>query len=113
MKLKLSKRTITAVVVAGIAVLALVVSRKGGDAGGPEAIDAPAHQACADFAAGYPKAKSKALRLSLADKVTANSSRSENNVIRKRAAEMGAAAGDGAAKWKTAADALTSACKTG
>ncbi|MFD0525166.1 hypothetical protein [Paractinoplanes durhamensis] len=80
---------------------------------GPESIDAAAHQACADFAAGYPKAKSKASRLTLADKVTANSSKSDNDEIRRRATAMGAAAGDSDPEWKTAGDALATACKSG
>jgi hypothetical protein len=113
-KLKLGKRQITVVVVAGIVLLALLVSRgRSGDGGGAEGIDAPARQACADFAGGYGKATSKTSRLTLADKVTANSSKSDNDLIRRRAAEMGAAAGDSAAEWKAAGDALTSACKTG
>lgn len=113
MKLKLSKRQITAVAVAGVAVLALLVSRGRGGDSGPQAVDAPAHQACADFAAGYPKAKSKTARLSLADKVTANSSKSDNDLIRKRAAAMGASANDSDTEWRAAGDALTSACRTG
>jgi hypothetical protein len=112
-KLKLSKRQITIVAVAAVAVLALVVGRNRADDSGPQSIDAHAHQACADFAAGYPKARSKASRLALADKVTANSSKSENDEIRKKAATMGASANDSDAEWKAAGDALTGACKTG
>ncbi|GIM88225.1 hypothetical protein [Paractinoplanes toevensis] len=114
MKLKLSKRQITVVAVAAVAVVAVMMSRAGSDDdGAPEGIDAAAHQACTDFAAGYPKAKSKTARLALADKVTANSSKSENDLIRKRAAEMGASANDSNAEWKAAGDALTNACKSG
>jgi hypothetical protein len=114
-KLKLSGRQITVVAVAAVAVVAIMMSRAGGGDDGDqrEGIDTPAHQACVDFAAGYPKAKAKTARLALADKVTANSSKSDNDLIRKRAAEMGASANDSDAEWKTAGDALTSACRTG
>ena len=101
------------VAVVAVAVLALMVSRGRGGDSGPEAIDAHARQACADFAAGYPKARSKTARLALADKVTANSSKSENDEIRKRAAAMGASANDSDAEWRAAGDALTTACRTG
>lgn len=112
MKLKLSKRQIIVAAVAVVAVFAVMAGR-GNDDDQPEGIDAPARQACTDFAAGYPKATSKTARLSLADEVTANSSKSENDLIRKRAAEMGAAAGDSDADWKAAGDALTAACQSG
>ncbi|GAA0559537.1 hypothetical protein GCM10010172_48280 [Paractinoplanes ferrugineus] len=113
MKLKLTKRQITIIAVAAIAVLALLVSRGRKVDSGPEGIDAHARQACSDFAAGYPKAKAKAARLTLADRVTANSSKSDNDLIRKRAATMGASANDSDTEWRAAADALTSACRTG
>jgi len=107
---KPSKRLVTIIAVVVVIVLALCVanSRKKDQHPG---LDASGRQACDDFAAGYPKASTKPERLSLADKVTASSGKTDNKEIQQRAADMGNAASAGGAEWKTAAENLTAACK--
>ena len=100
----------TVAAVVALAVVALLVGRAHHPAG-PEPMDAAAHRACSDFAAGYPRAHSEAARLALADKVTASSSRSDNRAIARRATEMGSSANEDDAAWEASADALTAACR--
>jgi predicted transcriptional regulator len=113
LKLKLNKRQITIGLVVALALIALLVSRAGRDGGTdtPGTLDDWARQACDDFAAGYPKARTDTTRLALADKVVASSARTDNDAIGKRAAEMGHAADEGNAAWKRSATALTTACR--
>lgn len=73
-------------------------------------LDASGKQACDDFAAGYPAAKTKAERLTLADKVTASSGKTDNKEIQQKAADMGNAASEGGTKWTSSAGALKTAC---
>jgi hypothetical protein len=101
----------TIMAVVALVIVAFMVSNSRKDSEKAAVLDAPATQACADFAAGYPKAESKTERLALADKVTASSGKTDNQQIQQKAADMGAAAGDGGAKWKSSADALTAACR--
>ena len=108
---KPSKRVVTVVAVVALIVIAVMVSNAREDeqhAG----LDAAGQQACDDFAAGYPKAETKPERLSLADKVTASSGKTDNKAIQQTAAAMGNAASDGGSAWKKAADDLTAACKS-
>ena len=107
---KPSPRLVTIIAVVVVIVLALCVanSRKKDQHTG---LDASGRQACDDFAAGYPKASTKPERLTLADKVTKSSGKTDNKEIQERAAEMGNAASAGGAAWKTAAQNLTTACK--
>jgi hypothetical protein len=109
-KLKLGKKQIAILVVVGLAVLALLVSRSGGDeqAG---TLDNAAAQACDDFAAGAAGARSDSARLTLADKVTASAAKSDNDAVRSRALELGRNADEGNAAWRTSGDALTEACR--
>jgi hypothetical protein len=111
-KLKLGRRQLAIGAVLAIVVVALLIGRSGKSGGGkPDTtMDDPARQACADFAAGRARATTKAARLALADKVTGNSGRSDNDTIARRAMELGNAAGDTPARWQSAVDALTKAC---
>ncbi|MET0422286.1 MAG: hypothetical protein ABW046_00330 [Actinoplanes sp.] len=113
LKLKLNKRQITIAAVVALALVALLISRAGNDddSNTPGTLDDWARQACADFAAGYPKARTDTTRLALADKVTASSARTDNDTIYQRASEMGSAADEGNAAWKQSATALTDACR--
>jgi hypothetical protein len=110
LKVKLGRRQIIPLVVIAVAICALLVSRSARDEQ-PAGLDADASRACSDFAAGYPHARTKVARLSLADKVMASSGKTRNALISKRAAEMGRSAGDSDARWKASADALTVACR--
>ncbi|MBM2622648.1 hypothetical protein JIG36_44820 [Actinoplanes sp. LDG1-06] len=111
LKFKLGRPQIIALVVAGLVVVALLVSR-GRDAGdeGPGTLDNAAVQACDDFAAGQGSARSNSARLSLADKVTASAAKSDNDPVRTRSMELGRHADEGNAAWRTASNALTQAC---
>ena len=113
LKVKLSRRQLAAGGVAALAVIALLVGRgsHSGDGKVDTTMDAPARQACGDFAAGYRRATTKTARLALADKVTGNSGRSSNDTIARRALEMGDAADGTTPEWQTSANALTKACK--
>jgi hypothetical protein len=110
LKVKLGRRQIIPLVVIVVALGALLVSRSHQDPQ-PGGLDGAANRACSDFAAGYPRARTKVARLSLADKVMTSSNRSENALISKRAAEMGRSAGESDARWTASADALTAACR--
>jgi hypothetical protein len=113
LKLKLDKRQIIIPAVAALAVLGLMLSRSAADDEQPQpgSLDAAGAQACSDFAAGYPDAKSKADRLALADRVTASSGKSGVKPISRRAMEMGDSANDTNAAWKASATALKQACE--
>ncbi|WP_306214793.1 hypothetical protein [Actinoplanes sp. RD1] len=113
LKLKLSRQQLIVLGIAVLVVVALLFSRANGDdaAQGPGPLDAAAGQACTDFDAGYPDARTKTARLALADKVMQSTGKSENDQIAERAAELGRSAGDGGTEWKTSAGALTTACR--
>jgi hypothetical protein len=110
-KLKLGRWQLVLLIVVVVAVAALLVRRSSapGDSG-PGTMDAHASQACTDFTHGYAAAKSKAARLSLADKVTGSATKSENDAIRDRSMAMGRSAGDDTGRWRASADALIDAC---
>ena len=108
MKFKVNKRVLTVVAVAAIVGVALLAGRSARQTESGDLDDA-AKRACEVFADGRAQAKTKVERLALADKVTAYSGWSKNDLIAKRAAEMGRSAGGTDAAWKTGADALTSA----
>jgi hypothetical protein len=111
LKLKLNKRYLVIAVVAVLALWAVLVGR-GGDGDVQAApLDAAADRACSDFAAGYPRARTEAGRLSLADKVAASSARTGNDGIADRAAQVGRSADESAAEWRSSADALLEACR--
>ena len=113
MKLKLGKKQIAILVVVGLAVLALLVSRSGGSGADEQAgtLDNAAAQACDDFAAGAAGARSDSARLTLADKVTASAAKSDNDAVRSRALELGRNADEGNTAWRTASTAFTQACR--
>lgn len=102
-------------VIALIAVALLVRSSMAGDGDGdaPQKapLDAAAVKACDDFASGYPKAKSQAARLRLADVVLQSTMDTENDPIADRASELGRDADDDK-QWRAHASAFTDACKT-
>ena len=109
LKLKPNKRLLTIAGVAALVVIALMVGHRGGrPERGP--LDSAASRSCDQFAAGYPRASTKAARLALADKVM-TSGRTDNELISQRQSEMGRSAADGNPQWKTSADALLSACR--
>lgn len=110
LKWKANKRLLTIAGVVALVVVALMVgnSRKQPVRQGP--LDSAAVRSCDDFAAGYPKARTKPARLALADKVM-TSGRTGNEVISQRQAEMGRSAGDGNPQWKASGDALIGACR--
>jgi hypothetical protein len=111
-KLKLGKKQIAILVVAGLALFALLVNRSdGGGDGGAQPLDNAAVQACDDFAAGAERARSDSARLTLADKVTASAAKSETDAVRSRALELGRNADEGNAAWRTSGNALTQACR--
>src|SRR4051812_49380522 len=90
-----------------------MLSRSAGDdeQSQPGTLDAAAGQACSDFAAGYPDARTRADRLALADRVTASSGKSGVKPISRRAIEMGDSANDTNEAWKASAAALKQACE--
>jgi hypothetical protein len=107
---KIKPKLIVVLVLVAVGVGAVLVTRAGHDDPPATGLDTAARRACQDFADGYPRAHSKAARLTLADRVMRSSGDTGNDVISKRAAEMGRSAADGGAKWKSSADALTGAC---
>ena len=113
MKLKLARKQIAVLAVAGLAVVALLVSRAGDDGvgSGAQPLDNAAVRACDDFAAGAARARSDSARLTLADKVTASAAESDNDAVRTRALELGRNADEGNAAWRTSGNALTQACE--
>ncbi|GAA0454139.1 hypothetical protein Ade02nite_02510 [Paractinoplanes deccanensis] len=111
LKVKVNKRAITVLAIAGLVIIALVVSRGGDGGDGPGTMDAAATQGCDDFNAGYPKAGSESSRLALADRVSASTMKTGNDAIRNAAAQVGDAANETSAEWKAAGDALLAACR--
>lgn len=110
-KLKLGRWQLILLVAAVVAVAALLVHRsKSSTVSGPGPMDSHASQACGDFSRGYPRARTKSARLSLADKVTASSAKSDNHTIRDKAMAIGRNADDDS-HWKSSGDALLSACR--
>jgi hypothetical protein len=94
-----------------VVVAAVLVHRsKSSGSSGPGTMDSHASQACTDFSKGYAKAKSKAARLSLADKVTNSSAKSDNATIRDKAMAIGRSTDDNG-QWKTSGNALLDACR--
>jgi hypothetical protein len=113
-KLKVNNRILAVVaVIALIAVALLVRGSMAGDGDAPPKapLDAAAVKACDDFASGYPKAKSQAARLRLADVVLQSTMDTENDPIADRASELGRDADDDK-QWRAHASALTDACKS-
>jgi hypothetical protein len=111
-KLSLNKRrAVIAGLVLAVILVGLAVGRSAREDQGTGPLDAPATQACGDFADGYPDARTEAARLALADKVSQSAAGSDNEVIADRVLEVGRSANDGDAEWKSAADALTRACR--
>jgi len=110
-KLSLNKRQV--VIAGGVAAVVLVGLAVGRSSRDEQVgkLDGPATQACADFAEGYPAARGKTARLALADKVSTSVAGSDNEAIADRVGAMGRSANDGDAAWKSAADALTRACR--
>jgi hypothetical protein len=112
-KLKLDRRTLIVLGVIAVIAVALMFRSSGQGEQAPEAgpLDAGATQACDDFAAGYPKAKTQTARLGLSDKIMQSTGDTDNEAIRLRATELGRSANDGDKEWKSHADALTDACE--
>jgi hypothetical protein len=111
-KLSLNKRqVIIAGVVLVVVLVGLAVGRSASDEQGGGPLDAPAIQACDDFADGYPEARTAAARLALADKVSKSAAGSDNEVIADRVLAVGRSANDSDAEWRSDADALTQACR--
>lgn len=110
-KFKLNKRSLVIAVVAVLALWALLASRSGDDQQAAP-LDSAADRACTDFAAGYPRARTEAARLTLADKVAASSAKTGNDAIADRAAAMGRSADESDAAWRASGDALLDACRT-
>jgi hypothetical protein len=73
-------------------------------------LDAPARQACDDFAAGYPDARTKPERLALADRVMMSTRRTGNEAIRDEGTALGIGAGESPTAWRSSAKAFTNAC---
>lgn len=107
---KLGRWQLILLVAVVVVVAALVVHRsRSSTPSGPGTMDSHATQACTDFAHGYAKARSKSSRLSLADKVTASSARSDNRTIRDKAMAIGRDADD-TAHWRAAGSDFLDAC---
>jgi hypothetical protein len=110
-KLSLNKRQLVlAGIVVAVVLVGLAVGRSSRD-GAAGKLDAPAAKACTDFADGYRAARGKTARLALADKVSQSAAGSDNEAITDRVGAVGRSANDGDAAWKSAADALTRACR--
>jgi len=108
--LKLGRWQLIVLIAVVVVVVALLVHRsKPSGPSGPGALDSHATQACTDFAHGYSQAKTKAARLSLADKVTASSAKSDNRTIRDKAMAIGRNADD-TAHWRASGGDLLDAC---
>jgi hypothetical protein len=111
-KVKLSKRQLViAGVVVVVVLIGLAVGRSADSGQGAGPLDTPATRACATFADGYPEAKDAAARLALADEVSKAAAGTDNEVIADRVLAVGREANDSNADWKSAADALTRACR--
>ncbi len=112
MKLSLNKRqVIIGAAVVLVVLVGLAVGRSARDEQGAGPLDAPATQACGDFADGYPEARSSAARLALADEVSKSAAGTDNEVIADQVLLVGRSADESNAEWKSAADALTKACR--
>jgi hypothetical protein len=110
-KLSLNKRQVViAGIVIAVVLVGLAVGRSARDEQ-PGKLDNPATQACSDFADGYPGARTKADRLALADQVSKSVAGTDNTVIADRVAAVGDNANESNADWKSAAEALTQACR--
>jgi hypothetical protein len=110
--LSLNKRQVViGAAVVLVVLVGLAVGRSAREEQGPGPLDAPATQACGDFADGYPDARSAATRLALADEVSKSAAGTDNEVIADRVLAVGRSANDSTAEWKSAADALTEACR--
>jgi hypothetical protein len=109
-KLKLGRWQLILLIAAVVAVAALLVHRSRSSApAGPGTMDSHASQACTDFAHGYSKATTKPARLSLADKVTASSAKSDNRTIRDKAMAIGRNADD-TTHWRASGSDFLDAC---
>jgi hypothetical protein len=110
LKLKLGRWQLILVIAVVVVVAALLVhrSKSSGPSGAGE-LDSHAAQACGDFSDGYPKARTKSARLSLADKVTSSSAKSDNATIRDKAMAIGRNTDDNS-HWKASATDLLDAC---
>lgn len=112
MKLSLNKRQVLiAGVVIAVVLVGLAVGRSARDEPGGGVLDAPATQACTDFADGYPEARTATARLALADKVSKSVAGSDNEAIEDRVLAVGRSADEGTAAWRADAAALTKACR--
>lgn len=110
LKLKLGRWQLILLIAVVVVVAALLVNRsKSSGPSGPGTMDSPATRACRDFAHGYGKAGTKSARLSLADKVTASSAKSDNGAIREKAMAIGRNADD-AAHWRASGGDFLDAC---
>ena len=111
MKLSLGKRQVViAVAVVAVVLLGLAVARASRDDQVAQ-LDNPASAGCSDFADGYPKARSGAARLALADRVSKSVAGTDNTIIADRVAAVGDKANESNAAWRSAADDLTRACR--
>jgi hypothetical protein len=107
---KLGRWQLILLIAVVVVVAALLVHRsKSSGSSGPGTMDSAATQACTDFAHGYGKARTKSARLSLADKVTASSAKSDNRTIRDKAMAIGRDAGD-TSHWRAAGGDFLDAC---
>jgi hypothetical protein len=112
LKVRMGRKQWAALGIVALLVIGILVARHGRNVeAGPGRMDTPAAQACTDFAAGYPHAKTKADRLALADKVTHSAGASANKTIVDRATALGRSASDSTTQWKQTATALTDACQ--
>jgi hypothetical protein len=110
-KLKLGRWQLVLLIAVVVVVAALLVHRSRSSApSGPGTMDSHADQACTDFNDGYARARSKSARLSLADKVTSSSAKSDNRTIRDKAMAVGRNTDD-AAHWKTSGTDFLNACR--
>ena len=110
----MDKRLLIVVALVVVAIAALLVRGVGGADEPPAAagpMDKAAVQACKDFKAGYPGAKSQGARLRLSDKVMRSTMDTDNDALADRAAELGRSADDGDKVWKQHADAFSAACQ--
>jgi len=94
-----------------VVLVGLAVGRSAREEQGAGPLDAPAAQACSDFADGYRDADTPTTRLALADQVSKSAAGSDNEVIADRVLAVGRSANDSDAEWESAADALTQACR--
>lgn len=110
LKVKLGRRQVV-LLVAAVLVIGALLAGRAADEPPATGLDDAADRACSDFAAGNPRARTRAARLALADRVAPSARRTGNTTIEQRAAELGRRATGTAADWKAGADALTGACR--